>query len=350
MRPPLLALLLLVAPAGASEAPEISTNLRAAGRHLSLLALDGREDTAFRSDRPARDGDDVRVHLASGTEVRRVEVRTGEADGRQALLHGTLEFSADGENFQVVGVFSNGLAAAAVVGPLREVRVRVTGGSEAPLVLREIQLDTAVPLPPPRLRTRVVTHTRTAPKAERFAREAARLVEEWHPKLWTLFDHPDGPSPHPVVNLYFQNMPGVAHASGDRIHIAEDWVVNKSPQDYGMVVHELFHLVQNYRGGGEGWITEGLADYVRHAWYEPKVRLGPPGDKASYKDAYKTTARFLIWCEEKWPGLAASLNQAMRRRSAPVLEVFTATTGKDVDALWADYVADRAWTFPRPPP
>ena len=343
-----LARLLLSAPAALLAAPvvEVSTSLPFSREHPPALAFDGREDSAYRSNRPVADGDDWRVHLPADARVTRVEVLTGAAEGGGALAAGTLEFSHEAGQFRPVAFFSNGTARVEAEPGLREVRIRATGGDGQPLVVREVRLHGLEGAPDVRLRTRVFAHTETEPKTREFAARAQALVEEWYPRLVREFGHPGAPAPQPEIHLYFQNMEGVAHAANGAIHISADWVTRKSPTDYGMVVHELFHLVQAYRGGGEGWLTEGMADYVRHRLFEPQVPLPPPDPaKASYRDAYKTTARFLIWCEEKWPGLVAKLNQASRQRE-PVRPLFAQAAGRDLDALWADYVADRAWTFP----
>jgi hypothetical protein len=135
-------------------------------------------------------------------------------------------------------------------------------------------------------------------------------------------------------------MDGVAHATNrNEIHISEKWVTKQSPNDYGMVIHELFHLVQAYTGGGEGWLTEGLADYVRHRRFEPAADWGRPDpEKSKYTDAYKTTALFLEWLEDtQKKGITLTLNAASRKKEN-VREVFTRETGKDVDALWREYI------------
>lgn len=335
MRTALLCLFAAVS-ASAAEPLVLSTSLPIQGRDVAALAFDGDPATAFRSARPGRDGDDFLVALPAGTAPTAVEV-----DGA-GLPFAVLEFSADGANFRPAAAFSNGTARAAAPAGLRALRLRLTGsGGEEAVTLREIRLA-GVDKPATRFHTRVEIHTETVPETRRFAEKARALCEEWYPRLYTQFDTPDGPAPRSVLHLWFQDMPGVAHTRFD-IHISAEWVTKKAPDDFGMVIHELFHVVQGYpRGAGEGWLTEGLADYVRHALFEPAVPLPKPDPaKSSYRDAYKTTARFLIWTEKKWPGLAVKLNAAARARQ-PVRDVFTREAGKDVDALWAEYIREGA--------
>lgn len=179
-----------------------------------------------------------------------------------------------------------------------------------------------------------------APECESFAKKAQAIVEEWYPKLNTALFSADHPLTTPLVRLKFEPMKGVAHATNDGIHISAEWVTKKAPNDYGMVVHELTHIVQDYKGKGEGWLTEGIADYTRHQYFEKdgdklKLRVNP--DKSSYKDAYTTAAAFLIWLEEtKDKELVHKLNAASHDGTYK-RELFQQYCGADVDALWKQF-------------
>lgn len=67
------------------------------------------------------------------------------------------------------------------------------------------------------------------------------------------------------------------------------------PDDQGAIVHEMVHVVQQYRGrGNPGWLVEGIADYFRWFVYEPPSKQPHPDlSRASYRDSYRTTAAFL---------------------------------------------------------
>ena len=91
-----------------------------------------------------------------------------------------------------------------------------------------------------------------APECEAFATKSKAIVEEWYPKINEILFNNEHPLPKALVRLKFEPMKGVAHATGDGIHISAEWVTKKSPNDYGMVVHELTHIVQDYKGKGEG--------------------------------------------------------------------------------------------------
>ena len=180
----------------------------------------------------------------------------------------------------------------------------------------------------------------TAPECEAFATKAKTIVEEWYPKINAALFDASHPLTTPIVRLKFEPMKGVAHATNDGIHISAEWVTKKAPNDYGMVVHELTHIVQDYKGKGEGWLTEGIADYIRHALFEKdidqlKLRIDP--NKSSYKQAYTTAAAFLRWLEvTKDKAIVHKLNAANHDGSYK-RELFQQYCGADVDALWKEF-------------
>lgn len=182
--------------------------------------------------------------------------------------------------------------------------------------------------------------TSKAPECAAFAEKSKAIVEEWYPKINALLFGPDWPLPTKTVRLWFEPMKGVAHATGDGIHISAEWVTKKAPNDFGMVVHELTHVVQHYRGKGEFWLTEGIADYVRYEVYEPgkqKWKLDP--QKSSYQHGYGIAGAFLGWLEKnKSPGLVRRLNIALNQGTYRP-ELFQELCGADVDALWKEFVA-----------
>ncbi len=185
---------------------------------------------------------------------------------------------------------------------------------------------------------KVTVDTTRAPECEAFAAKSKILVEEWYPKINELLFDKSHPLPATEIVLIFEPMKGVAHATGNTIHISAEWVTKKAPNDYGMVVHELTHVVQDYRGKGDGWLTEGIADYIRDRHFEPGVRtqrIDP--DKSSYKQAYGVAAVFLIWLEKnKKPDVIRQLNLASHDgKYSPAL--FAELCGADLDTLWHEF-------------
>ena len=174
-----------------------------------------------------------------------------------------------------------------------------------------------------------------APDLADWGAKAKTLAEEWGPKIAAALDS-EAPTKVSIVFKAKQDAPGAT--GGSRVSISAPYV-RKHPDDWGMVVHELVHVVQKYPDPNPMWLTDGIADYVRDYVYEPgkrKIRIDPK--KASYKDSYATTAAFLGWLVKQDPDAVKKLNTAMRKKVYRP-ELWKEIGGKDLDALWADFVA-----------
>lgn len=136
---------------------------------------------------------------------------------------------------------------------------------------------------------------------------------------------------------------GVAEAYGNTIRYNPAWF-EKNPEDIDVITHELMHIVQNYTGNVPGWVTEGVADYVRATeginnlngkWTMPDVK-----PDHSYSNAYRITARFLLWITQRYQkDFVIKLNEAARA-STYTADFWKNNTGKNVDELWSEYVAN----------
>jgi hypothetical protein len=89
----------------------------------------------------------------------------------------------------------------------------------------------------------VLVDTNDAPDLKDWGGKAGTLCVEWMPKIAALLPS-DGFVAPKEVTLYFDpKMKGVAHAAGGRITISAEYVKGHR-DDWGMVVHELTHVVQ----------------------------------------------------------------------------------------------------------
>jgi Peptidase of plants and bacteria len=186
---------------------------------------------------------------------------------------------------------------------------------------------------------KVVVDTSEAPEVASWAEAAKKLVIEWHPIIADMLQT-EGFVPAKEVKLVFQkNRKSPAATGGSTIYISANHV-KQHPDDYGMVVHELVHVLQRYPKFNKEnwWLVEGIADYVRFYRYEPNTRLPPISSaKASYRDGYKTSARFLAWIEKRHDkDIITQLNLALRKGEYRP-ELFQEWTGKGVDELWVDF-------------
>jgi hypothetical protein len=184
---------------------------------------------------------------------------------------------------------------------------------------------------------RVTVDTTDAPDLADWAGQARALVEKWHPIVAGLLPTA-GFTPPSEVKIVIKKMKGVAYTAGDTIVIAADWI-HQHPDDLGMVVHELTHVIQHYPANrGAGWLVEGIADYIRFYHYEPKTELRLPR-RASYRDGYRTTAMFLAWIEKAHgKDVLHKINDSLRKGEYKD-ELFKSRTSKSLDDLWGEFVA-----------
>lgn len=187
----------------------------------------------------------------------------------------------------------------------------------------------------------ITVDTLQTPDLADWGKEAGALCAAWYPKICVLLASDDFTPPNHVW-LRFRDGSGVAGTSADVITINAHFI-RHHPDDRGMVIHELTHVVQSYHHDNPGWLVEGIADYIRLAKFEPQApRPGFHAGRDRYTDGYKTTALFLEWIEQKHDAqLVKKLNAACRAGTFRP-ELFKEFTGKTVDELWQDYADSHA--------
>jgi len=176
--------------------------------------------------------------------------------------------------------------------------------------------------------------------------EQTRLVNtffEVYPKLAKEYNKHTLKDVKMVIDTSYK---GVAETDNGKVTIASSWL-HKRPEDIDVVTHEVMHIVQDYgESVGPGWLTEGIADYARYKFGvnndAAKWSLPPYKSGQKYEDAYRVTARFLLWVEVKVKkGTVKELNEQLRKHTYTA-DSWKNLTGKTVDGLWAAYIADPA--------
>jgi len=172
------------------------------------------------------------------------------------------------------------------------------------------------------------------------------LIDTYFKIYPTLVNTFNDKSPREVLFVVDTAYKGVAEASGNRILFSPAYM-KSNPTDIDVVTHETMHLVQGYGyGAGPGWLTEGIADYVRYKYgvdnIGSKWALPEFNEKQSYKDAYRVTARFFEWLEQNVKkGMIATLDDQLRKHEYTE-QSWAKLTGKNLDELWADYAKSPA--------
>ena len=151
-------------------------------------------------------------------------------------------------------------------------------------------------------------------------------------------------APKEIEVLIDTSYEGVAYAHSNKIVISSNWL-HKMPKDFDVITHEAMHLVQSYpNGSGPGWLTEGIADYVRAVygvsnaeggWFVPDY-----AENNHYQNSYRITARFLIWATENYDkNLVFKLDKDLRNETYND-SLWKEYTGKTLDELWTAYSGD----------
>lgn len=184
-----------------------------------------------------------------------------------------------------------------------------------------------------------------APELSKWAERARTLGEIELPFIADWIDTKRKKLPEDVVLVFTPKYDGVAATSGHTITISSKYVAGH-PDDFGMVIHELTHVVQGYPSYDPSWLVEGIADWVRYYNFERgkrffTVRAG----KSDYRQGYGVAARFLDWASTRYtvrlvPTLSRSMQDSTYR---PTL--WKKLTGHDLDALWSLFVKQTDWTI-----
>lgn len=184
----------------------------------------------------------------------------------------------------------------------------------------------------------ITIDTSKAPEFAEYAVKVQALSDEWYPKIAEMLPSDGFVPPRTVTIVFDPEYKGVAACWGDRIVCSTKWF-GERPEDIGAIVHELVHVVQSYKGGERpGWLTEGIADYVRWFVYEPEsARPKPNPEKSSHSDSYRTTGHFLNWAQNTYDkDLVVKLNAACREARYSE-DLWKESTGKTLEELGAEW-------------
>jgi hypothetical protein len=159
----------------------------------------------------------------------------------------------------------------------------------------------------------VHTDISKAPEDWAFAGKSKAICEEWHPRINEILFGPDHSLPFTDIYIIFEETQQPAfttrtfvknEAPRCEIHIARDQ--KNRPDDFGgMVIHELTHINQNYLVASKeaAWVTEGIADYVRHKYFEDDILGKQTVDESGRLRGYTTAAPFFFGLQQERIGL-----------------------------------------------
>jgi hypothetical protein len=192
-----------------------------------------------------------------------------------------------------------------------------------------------------------------APQAAPREQETRELIQEWYPKIRALLSVPADVPAFPAIDVVVRPAKKPAWAIRNTIYINPPAL--QSPDWKRTLIHELTHIVQDYRYDykkrGE-WVVEGIADYVAYGTGQgvlqprlpleadgylrstPRVRVHP---KHGYKFGYYVGAAFLLWLEQhKNKEIVIELHRAlMRGQYTP--DLFRKLCGVNLEGLWTEF-------------
>jgi hypothetical protein len=199
------------------------------------------------------------------------------------------------------------------------------------------------------------------PNAAPYVQPVKALCEEWYPKINAILFGNAYPLPFKEVQVIFEpklqkgvgseSIEAGGFADENTIRVNFPYLAHMSDDYRAMLIHELTHVNQNYKESpGTGWLLEGIADYVRHKYFErdiePKLREldGYPVDqvklrKQGYRFGYTFASPFLFWLEiRKDKDLLIRLNKALREGSYSP-DLFQQYCGAPLDELWREFIS-----------
>ena len=228
--------------------------------------------------------------------------------------------------------------------------------------------------------------TSKTPKAAAYSDPITALAREWYPKINAILFGKDYPLRFKNIKVLFEpkirmgsgddvtEVP--AYAEGNTIHVNFEYLANM-PDDYrAMLIHELTHINQQYENvpSGAGWLTEGIADYIRHKYFEKdiesKLRLDGDGylkgyspsapflfslekgrarlDDKGYLTSYTVASGFLFWLEERKDREIVRVMNLALSKGRYSEELFRQRCGAPLDVLWKEFLLQSRPQNPQP--
>ena len=206
------------------------------------------------------------------------------------------------------------------------------------------------------------------PDAKPYAKPTRELITEWYPKINGILFGRARELPLKTVIVIFE--PTTYAGSGvnrseiparedediprsvGRIHINFSYLERVKYPYPATLIHELTHVNEQYKNCPE-WLNEGIADYIRHKYFERDIEPKLPAIEAygigakemdrfrkeGYLAGYTIAGNFLFWMElKKDSGLIMALSGALRD-GAYSPDIFMKRCGAPLSALWREFIS-----------
>ena len=310
------------------------------------LAMDGDPKTAFRSYRGFGPGDDFRVMLSRPVPFLKIEVLTGDAEGKDKLENGTVEVMLDSSAGRFVGgtKFVDGVATVPqMYGAVSAIRIKAPKGTRK-MAIREIAItplkdDKMLPAlrGPGRPFTDLNGFTDLKGWADRADAQMASFWAETEALLYS-----NGFVPPNSVNVVYSDRAGLPPGmnGGGVMTVDAKWA-RAHPEDTGLTVHEAAHSIQ--AGGSPGWLVEATADYIRWIKYEPQnFTYRVDAKNPDGRQPYRVGAAFLAYVENRYDSRLVTKLYDAARFGRYKDSMFMDLTGKSLDDLYEEFLVEYA--------
>ncbi len=190
---------------------------------------------------------------------------------------------------------------------------------------------------------KVEIDTSAAPEMAEWSENALRpAVEHWYVEFCRRFPTDGWEPPKRIRIRYKEGIKVPAYATRPNNVITLNRGRFNKTKSIGCVMHELFHIVQQYRKT-PSWITEAMADYARnYVWTTKGCPMNTRNRRARSK--YTVGANFIAFVERNHSGTAVKLNDVCRRGKYNEDAFWMEVTGKSLDEL------EKEWQSSSPPP
>jgi hypothetical protein len=186
-----------------------------------------------------------------------------------------------------------------------------------------------------------------APDLKEWALKAQKESEDYYPIITEKLRSEGFTPPRQITYIFTEGteglgpgVPAFAISSQGKIFFRAGHI-RANPNDFGMAIHELTHIIQFYSYGKDkpSWLVEGIADYIRwEHWEKPSARRRINPLKAKYTNGYSDTARFLSWIETNHDKDFVLKANAALRKNAYKEDLFKSCTGKELAELFKEFV------------
>jgi hypothetical protein len=184
-------------------------------------------------------------------------------------------------------------------------------------------------------------------------KKAPEVASKWHDPIRKLLAVTT-PVPPEIQLIVRKGMKVPAYCTGNQLHLSWEHI-QRFPDDLGMVVHELCHIVQSYPPRQPGWLVEGIADYVRYYHYEPErgKKFTATGKDitwtgADWKRGYLPAAAVLDWAVRHGKPKALEELNALLKAGKYSDEAFAKAAGASPEELWKQLT--ESWRKPAATP